>query len=277
MKFIVTALAALLLSALPSLAEPGLTRVERPQATSGLFTAIPLLHLSGATLSYIRFINLNATATVFGVDIIGSPSGNFYGAVTVSVPGLASLQFAAKDILKGAGVSTAGSADASYSMYVQNSDQLTGFQHVFYNSVNGFFENASVCPYIDGYSYVIANEALVNVHTSVIQGYPSYIGIHNITAAPITYDVIPVDSRTGLEVGNAGGTTATVPAHASFVFTEASLEQAVNWQPTAAQNQINVLFAPKGGGTFGGFVEHAIINGVLAAEVNMTLWCPLNH
>lgn len=241
-------------------------------APTGPYTPIPLLHLTGDTRSYVRFINLNQAETVFGASIVGSPSGRFYAGAAVTVPGLASRQYSAAEIFAAAGFSTSGLTDTSYSLYLQNSDALTGYQHVFYNGANGYFENASVCPYFSGQDYSKSNQVLVNVHTSVIQGYPSLVQIHNTTGVAKTYSAIITDANTGAGIKTA---TFEVPAFGSIAVPFSEVERQTGFTPTAQQNQVNVLVSVNGGGNFGAVLGHSVINLAASVELNLTQWCLL--
>ena len=159
--------------------------VEQPSEHDGSqYTVIaPIFRGEGNNYSYIRLGNGNLLfqPTTFNVTVIGSPSGESYGTAEYEVPAWASPQYSIDDIFDEIGISGLRDGDDTISLYVQSPHQnnLPTFQHVVWNSVTRFFENATRCTFREGVDYSLINQALTNVHTSRIADYPATIFLHN--------------------------------------------------------------------------------------------------
>lgn len=250
---------------------------EKQSAINGTLYAVvaPTYNNPNATLSYIRLFNGAAGPSNFSITIVGSPTGRNYGTASIQVGRSASPQYSLTQILQNGNAGALTGGDTSYSLYIQNPDAMSGYQHVTYNAVSKFFENASVCTSLLNQA-VAANSSsavLINVHTSRIAEYPSQVEIHNFWNVAVTYRVTLLDSDTGTVRGTVNVLTAP---NASYSIPMASLESQSGWSPTASQFHANLVVTDPSGGPPYNMLGQSIINQQLAASINMSTTCAVN-
>lgn len=208
---------ATLICALGQFATPA--KAESQAALNGaLYTVISHMYAGeGGSLSYVRLVNSADTKNKFSISVVGSPSGRTYGTTDIEVNPSASPQYSLTQILSLAGAGNLTGGDTGYSLYLQNPEHLTGYQHVVFNGVTRSFENASACS-----SLLIQHQipealsvTLPNVHTSRLAEYPSQVLIHNYWDLPVTYRVTVADAVTGNVIGAVDIATA---ANSSYSF-----------------------------------------------------------
>lgn len=250
---------------------------EHASALNGELFAIiaPTYNDPSGTTSYLRLYNANVQPSTYSITVVGSPSARVYGTANVSVPPLASPQYTLAQILSLTKSSALVGGDTSYSLYLQNPDDTAAYQHVTYNTANGFFENASVCRALLNQHEIptFQRVSVPNVHTSVLAGYPSQVVIHNYWDAPITYRLTVTDSATGTQVG-----TMTLPMgiNSTVTLPFSAIEQQIGWKPTASQFHANVLVTEVGNGYAPAIIGQNIRNQGLGADINMSLVCAIN-
>jgi hypothetical protein len=251
---------------------------ERPASLNGTLYAVvaPTYNGAGGTLSYLRLFNGANAPSNFSITVVGSPSGTTYGTANIQVGRSASPQYTLTQILQNANAAALNGGDTSYALYIQNPDAATGYQHVTYNSNNGFFENVSVCGSLLNQSVgtISSSAVLTNVHTSRIAGYPAQIEIHNYWNAPVTYRVTLIDSTTGAVVGTPVNVQTAPNASYSMPFT--FFEQQSGWAPSASQFHANIVVTDPAGGPPYNVLGQSIVNSVLSANVNMSTACSVN-
>ena len=142
--------------------------------------------------------------STFTIRIVNSTTGaNLGNLITVSIPKNASPQFSFDTLLSMAGA--AKTSDHNYSLYIQNSEATSGYQHVTFNGTSGLFENNSNCANTLNQVVKAAYPSLVltNLHTSLISTttYPMLIDIHNYWNAAVTYGVYVYDAGTADSAG----------------------------------------------------------------------------
>jgi hypothetical protein len=250
---------------------------EKQSAINGTLYAVvaPTYNNPNATLSYIRLFNGAAGPSNFSITIIGSPTGRNYGTANIQVGRSASPQYSLTQILANANAGALTGGDTSYSLYIQNPDAMSGFQHVTYNAVSKFFENSSVCSSLLNQA-VAANSSsavLTNVHTTRIAEYPSQVELHNFWNAAVTYRVTILDSDTGTVRGTVNVPTAP---NASYSIPMSSLESQSGWAPTATQFHANLVVTDPSGGPPYNMLGQSIVNSQLAASINMSTTCAVN-
>jgi hypothetical protein len=248
----------------------GLERQAAPFAASGLAVIGPTFNGSDGNTSYIRFPNVGTAASTYTVTVVGSPSGRTYGSTTYTVPAGASPQYSLSQITAQAGAAALSGGDDSYALYLQDSDQYAGYQHVIYNGGNGFFENVSTCATL---LTPAAGGVLTNVHTSNLTAYPSQIRIHNYGTQSATYRVTVSDAVTGAAIGTAD---VSVAANASATYQESYFEQQLHWTPTSSQLHANFSIAPVGTSAFTAVLGSTIFNQQFSAYVSMSEICAIN-
>jgi hypothetical protein len=235
----------------------------------------PVFTGADGNLSFIRLLNVSSgTTQTFTVVVVGTPSGTEYGRTTYQVPPRASPQHALNAILTQANAGPLSGGDTGYSLYLQNSNVQSAFQHVIFNDNNRFFENMSSCQYIAGMRYVETIGWLPNVHTTRLAAFPMRIYVHNFTVGPRPFRVNAYDAVTGTKIGE---TTVTVAGNETLTIQESALEQTLNFTPTASQLHLNIFVELADGGTFNGIatVASTVFNSALAAQINMSTHCKL--
>jgi hypothetical protein len=249
--------------------------VEKPAAYSGILatTVAPIYVGVAGNTSYLRIVNGDDFNYPTTVTVVGGPNGTVYGSATISVPPGASPQYDIYSILAAANASTLRNGDTYYTLYLRNVGDV-GFQHVIYNSQNAFFENASVCTYVDGISYGTLNQVAINVHTTRIPTYPSFAFVHNYLSSNVAMAVDIYDASTGTLKGTYSGVAAP---NATYALPMADLEAAIGWVPTVSQPHANILVRSSTGSTSYALVGQNILNERLSAFLNMTNFCIINY
>ena len=260
---------------------------ERAAAIDGMVDAVitPTFNGSDGNQSFFRFYNLASSwassaspSVIFPISVLGSPSGRTYGTAEITVAPSASPQYSLADVLARAGASALSAGDTAYSIYIAPTDinaKSAGFEHVIYNSGNGFFEDASMCKAYE-WSQSATQKALVNVHSSILSEYPSQVFIHNYQNAAATYQVHITDARNGALIGQINLNTA---ANASYMVPESFFEQEMKWTPGANQQHLNFFFqdAASSSAPVSAIVGQFIFNQRLAAYINMSASCKVSR
>jgi hypothetical protein len=253
------------------------TSVEKQSAINGTLYAVvaPTYNNPAASLSYIRLFNGAAGPSNFTITIIGSPTARNYGTANIQVARSASPQFSLTEILQNANAGALTGGDTSYSLYIQNPDAMSGFQHVTYNAASKFFENVSVCKSLLNQA-VAANSSsavLTNVHTSLIADYPAQIELHNFWNAAVTYRMTAIDSNTGTVLGAIN--VPTQP-NASYSIPMSSIQSQLGWTPSSSQFHVNLVVTDPAGGPPYNMLGQSIVNQSLAANISMSTMCAVN-
>ncbi len=252
--------------------------IEKASAINGTTYAVvaPTYNNPTGTMSYIRLFNGATGPSNFSITIVGSPSGRTYGTANIQVPRSASPQYSLTQILQNAGVGALTGGDTSYSLYIQDPDPMSGYQHVTYSDSSKFFENVSVCSSLLNQAIATntSSAVLTNVHTSIISSYPAQIELHNYWNAAVTYKLTAIDSVTGSVLGAINVPTAP---NASYVIPMSSLQSQMGWTPNSTQFHVNIVVTDPSGGTPYVTLGQSIINQSLAANVSMGTTCAVNN
>ncbi len=254
--------------------------VEKPSALNATaLTAIaPTYNGTGGTTSFIRLFNLDpAVKGDFAITVIGSPSGNTYGSTTISVPAMASPQYALSAILTAAGAGALTGGDDSYTLYVRNPNPSAAYQHVIFNSNNGFFENVTACVFFQGAVYKGLPQTLANVHTTQLANYPSRVQVHNQADTAVTYRASIYDAASGTLIGKVD---LPMGANTTTTFPESYFEQQLKWTPTSSQLHVNMVFEQVNANPQDAFyatIGQVIFNSTLNASISMTTLCRVQH
>jgi hypothetical protein len=249
---------------------------ETPGAFNGnnLTPIAPTYNGAGGNLSYMRFFNINSgAASTFVVTVVGAPSGNAYGnPASFVVPSNASHQRSLTEILSAAGAGPLAGGDTGYTLYVRNPDGFSAFQHVIFNSLNGFFENATICQFYAGAQHVRVIPVVANMHTSRIAQYPSEITVHNYTTAARAYTASVFDSVTGAALGNV---TFNVAANDTARLSTAAIEQQLNFTPSPTQFHMNVKLGDAASTLdLTALIGHSVLNNAFNGTLlNLTTLC----
>lgn len=247
---------------------------ERPEVLLGTtYTVVaPIFNGSDGNLSYLRFGNANTTSNTTTISVVGATTGTVYGSTSYTIPPGASPQYSINDILTKC--TTCKNITEAVSLYIRNPAFYTGYQHVIYNSSNGFFENASLCQFRSSLDYSSLTQLVVNVHTSRIVGYPAKILLHNFYNTSVTFRAVVVESQTGTAKGEL---LLTAIANGSYAIDGSYFEQQLGWSPGPAEFHFNVVFQPYSTVGYYGLVGQAIYNQQLQAYTNMSQICGINY
>ncbi len=149
-----------------------------------------------------------------------------------------------------------------------------GFQHVIYSDLNGFFENASMCTYLNNERYEGVNRILIKAHTSALPLYLVTIYLHNHYDTAVPYQGRITDVRDGKQIGRLP--LQNIPGNSSYESPFAFFDQTLGWTPRSDQESVNLFFNT----TTLGFYATAgqmVVNTRLSTYVNMTHFCAINH
>jgi len=253
------------------LAESDLISAERTSAIGGSgYTVLGRTFLGeSGNLSYLRFLNLSGDTATVNATLVGSPSGRNYGTAQVSVPNNASRQISISQLLANIGASGLTGTDTRLAAYLQSGSEPVAIQHVLYSSVNGFFENLSSC---QDSSVSDGNSALVNVHTTRIADYTSFINIHNFGDTTTTYDIDIYNSETGANIGRVPVTTEP---NTTFEQPFSYFETQLSFTPETSMFHANMVAFPRSGARTSS-ITHTVYNDRLAAYLNLTNFCTIS-
>lgn len=253
---------------------------ERAQAmTNTAYTVVaPVFRGEGGSNSFLRFISGTRTPNIAtNIWVVATPSGTVLGEAHVIVQRYASPQYSIQQILDAAGVTKLPAGDTGYALYMQSKGETggdNGFQHVLFNSINGFFENASLCTWSTRIDYTNAQRVLFNIHTSRLPLYPSQVFIHNYNITPTVYEVAIADSRTGVIIGRIN---LRLEANSSYTVPFTYFETALGWVPNDRQEHANMFLAPVGDAEYNAIIGQYIYNAQFGSLVNMSQVCSINQ
>lgn len=150
-------------------------------------------------LSYVRLANMSELgSSIHTVEVYGLSTRTTLGRFQVEVPAKASKQIRPTDMLQGLSQTE---LDQFMSLYITTSRDKQYWQHVRYDATTGAFSNASVCPEPTS-SATPATPVALNVHTSRIPQYVSFVTAHNYGNAVGRYEARVYDSATGARLGS---------------------------------------------------------------------------
>lgn len=217
--------------------------------------------------SNIRFYNSSSGVGVVVVDVVDDLTGEIAGRFTRSIPAGASVQFSMETIENNASPQITPAAGDTQSYTLHADAAFSGYvQHVLWNPEGGSLTNYSGC----GNGLANSVQDIGNVHTSIINGYPSYLLVYNSgsTAAKPTFVV--KDSRDGSSLGNFSLTSDIAPNTSSFVFVS-DLVEFFGGTPDSNQFHLNLEMQS----SFTGFAQHIVDNQTGGVLTNMTAKCDL--
>ena len=252
------------------LAGPAAAQVDGTQYT----VVAPVFRGEGNNHSFLRLGNLGDANTTVTVTVVGSSSGENYGTAEFTIRRKASPQYSVDDITDEAGI-TGLAEDEPISLYLRSSDKANTpvFQHVVWNSMTGFFENAGRCTYREGIDYSRLNTALTNIHTSRIADYPATLFLHNYADAPVTYRAHVYDARNAMSLGS---TDFELMANETRAVDFSEIEEDIDFDPASNQFHVNIVFEALNLADYALSAVQGIRNLQLDAYINMSAACIVN-
>ncbi len=226
---------------------------------------VPFLYPSDdpSAESYLRFFNPSARAGKATVRIADGDTGATIGTWTSpSFQPFSSVQFFMRDLENGAVPKIDPAPHANYSISIAT-DFPGFFQHVVWNREGQSLTNLSGCG--NGISPNVTS--VINVHSSLISAYPSYIIYHNIGQKTSDARISVYDARNGTRLG--GIVLPAVPPDANGYFAAADLEGVLSFSPINQYHYNLVL----DGSDFEGYLQHIVDNDNAGLVTNMTAKC----
>lgn len=217
--------------------------------------------------SNIRFYNSGIfTGTAF-VDVVDDLTGQTVGTYSRDIPGGASIQVSMENIENGASpaITPAGGDTQTYTLHVTAS--FSGYtQHVLWNPAGGSLTNISGCG--NGLANTVRD--IGNVHTSIINGYPSYMMVYNSGSTAAAPTFVVRDARDGSSLGNFTFSSDIAPNTTATVLVS-DLVEFFGGTPESDQFHLNLELQNR----FSGFAQHIVDNEIGGVLTNMTAKCDL--
>lgn len=253
-----------------SAADSGAPAIEKPAAISANGYTVQGRMFMGAdgNLSYLRFLNLSGASTNVSAVLVGSPSGREYGTAKVAIANHASRQFSITDLMTSAGVSALSGGDDRFGVYLRAEASPVTVQNVLFSGATGFFENMTTC---QNSAVSDTNAALMNVHTTAITGFTSYVTIYNYTSGEQAYDVPIYEANTGVFKGQVA---VTVPPNSAFEQPFSWFQDQISWSPAQTEYHANLLVLARSG-LRAAQVTHTVYNAKLGVYLNLTNFCSM--
>jgi subtilisin family serine protease len=215
--------------------------------------------------SYLRFFNADQTAATVTVQVYDDATGNRVGTWTRQVRGLSSPQIAMSTIEAEAvpQIPAVASSSQFYTLFVDA--PFTGYaQHVLWSPQTNLLSNVSGCDN----DMTHASRYINNTHTTLIQGYTSYVLVHNTgsTAARPSFSVR--DARDGAEIGTFS-TTVDIKPHTSNLIRVSDVLQTLGRTPDSTQFHLNLIMDAG----FTGFAQHWVSNEAAGIVTSLSAKC----
>ncbi|MBL8629019.1 MAG: hypothetical protein JNM81_05295 [Rhodospirillaceae bacterium] len=258
-------------------ASPSETIEKAAAVIPGSYTVIPNVTPGlNSNLSFLRFPNFNTdVASTANIKMVGDATGTDYGTAQVVSQPNSSPQITVLELLQSIEGTSFAASDTSLTLYIQSNQYLTGIQHVYYNSSSGFFENMSVCSFVDGISSLPTASGVVNVHTTKLQTqYPSVVKIHNKNSTATTLTLRVHDGPSGTLIKKF---SFLAQPNSTYAFTSAQIQSNVGFTPGTDDYHMNIFFDAPAEAPPNATISHTVGNGALAsATLNLTTICTIN-
>jgi len=200
--------------------------------------------------SFLRFYNAGSQAGAITLTIRAAASGEVLTTWTSpSIPAHASPQFSLANIQSEASPSLVGTGHPAFTVDVRST--FTGYmQHVMWSVNSGVIENMTRCiggPSPDG-------QTLINVHSSRLSSYPSYLRIFNGGVSAQAATLTLYNAATGAQIG--AWTSTAIPVAAALDIPVFSIESGVSSLPSSLPNHYVMVL----NGGFTGYLQQAVRN-----------------
>ena len=216
------------------------------------------------SLSFLRFHNSGTSGGLVTVTVL-SPDGTRLGVWSKNFGAGSSPQFYIGTIEAEAVPPIDSGANSGYTLYV-DSPNAGHVQHVIWNPIAQSLMDMSGCA--AGLSS--DTRQLINVHTTVLSGYPSYALVQNtgtVAAAP-TFNVR--DATNGQDLGTFT-TSAAIPPLGTALIPVSSAMEFLGYTPQPNQGHINLTLAAG----YPGFAQHIVNNLAQHMITNLTPKCDM--
>jgi hypothetical protein len=240
-------------------------RAVQPAEAVAAAPATPIIQVS-PTRSYVRLANMGDTPAINTVEIYGLRSRTTLGSFQIVVPAKASLQIRPTEMIQ---TFVPLDLDQFLAVYVSNGHTRQYWQHVRFDARSGAFSDAGVCtapPAPD------AAPMALNVHTSRIPAYVSFVTAHNFSDVPGQFQAVVYDAATGARLGAIDvdlGPRQTLSETGMWFHNTIGL-----FFPREDQLHLNVEFVTRGPSTGARLaVGHEVVNALTGTSVNLSNPC----
>lgn len=222
------------------------------------------------TQSYLRLANLGDAPVTHSIEVYGLDSASTLGSVQITVPAKASLQVRPQDMLQ---TLLPINRDQFMALYIDPSAAKQYVQHVRFDGRTGAFGDATSC--LLKSPAAAAPAAALNVHTSRIARYASFVTVHNAGADPIALEARLTDARTGARLG-----TIAIPLPARGTHSASGIwyqQQGGLFLPAEDQVHFNVEFVPTDGQDTSKLVVGHEVQDLTASSgpINLSTMCAI--
>ncbi len=237
-------------------------------AAAGSVSGLRVASIFGSTqanlVSYLRFYNAGNNTGTVDVTLADYTTGNALATWTSpSLPGHSSKQFSIAEVENNA--NTTFNKSLVYSISVRPTFSGS-FQNILWRKVDATITNLSTCdvPATD-------QTALMNVHTSLLAGYPSVVVIHNTSTNSVSLTLGIYHQQTGQRLGTYP--TGQIPANGQQLLTIQTIEAGAGITPAASgAYHYNI----KSDTAFTGYLQHLLNNQAAGMTTDMTEACAMS-
>ncbi len=222
--------------------------------------------------SYVRIANMSTAPVTSTIEVYGLETESTLGSFQIQVPAKASVQIKAEAMIQSL---LPLELDQFLALYVRNGhpDQL--WQHVQYDENNGEFSNAGICTYSPDPDFLPPGNVALNVHTTRIAQYASFVTVHNFTDETGTFEVRVYNASTGALKG-----TTEIELGPRVSLNESSdwFQGAVGWFfPNETELHMNIEFVPVDPASAARItVGHVVADLFQGGTTNLSNPCPLH-
>ena len=252
---------------IPRLDIAGALAVLKPPSGGGGTVLVNVIGSpSLGNLSFLRFFNTTTRRGRATVTLLDAADGTELGTWTSEqVSSLSSPQVSISNIEDGLDPVFFPTDDIPVYTALVTSDFRGYVQHVVWNRTAGTITNMSGC----NNGFVDDTRNLINVHTTTISGYPSYITIYNSDPDPAVAELTIRDARTGTVL--AEWESPSLPGYSQGRFVISRIEEDAMLDP-GSRDFHYILNLNR---SFPGFAQHVTQNSVDGSLANMTGSCAL--
>ncbi len=223
----------------------------------------PSNYTAGA--GYFRFYNPTPQAGSVTVTVANGDTGSGLGVwKSVNIPAFGSIQVPVSEMEANAVPTINSTGKDRYTLNVASN--FPGFfQYILFNSSSGWLTDISGC------SNGLSSDVLYlnNVHTSLINEYPSAIIVHNTGTKSGSAIVGVYAGITGVRLG--GVIVPNIAANADAVFSIKDAEGVLGIKPGPTDVHYNLVMESD----FQGYLQHILYNSRSGVITNMTPKCAM--
>ncbi len=222
--------------------------------------------------SYVRIANMSTAPVTSTIEVYGLETESTLGSFQIQVPAKASVQIKAETMIQSL---LPLELDQFLALYVRNGhpDQL--WQHVQYDENNGEFSNAGICTFSPDPDFLPPGNVALNVHTTRIAQYASFVTVHNFSDTTGIFEVRVYNASTGALKGT---TEIELSPRASLNESSDWFQGAVGWFfPNETELHMNIEFVPVDPASAARItVGHVVADLFQGGMTNLSNPCPLH-